>query len=112
MIDELVAYYNAELAFLREMGAEFAARYPKVASRLLLEADKCEDPHVERMLEAYRAELPLLPGGVEAVQRTAEAFPLALASSSNREVFEAVLELAGIGGCFQATVSSEEVARG
>src|SRR4051794_33964485 len=51
MIDELLAYYDSELAFLREMGAEFAARYPKVAARLLLEADKCEDPHVERILE-------------------------------------------------------------
>ena len=51
MIDELLPYYNAELAFLREMGAEFAARYPKVAARLMLEADKCEDPHVERILE-------------------------------------------------------------
>ncbi|HEY2742125.1 MAG TPA: HAD family phosphatase [Gaiellaceae bacterium] len=67
---------------------------------------------VERMLEAYRRELPLLPGAVEAVRRTAESFPLALASSSNREVFEAVLELAGIADCFSATVSSEEVARG
>jgi HAD superfamily hydrolase (TIGR01509 family) len=67
---------------------------------------------VERMLEAYRNELPLLPGAVEAVHRTAEAFPLALASSSNRDVFEAVLELAGLTDCFRATVSSEEVARG
>jgi HAD superfamily hydrolase (TIGR01509 family) len=67
---------------------------------------------VERMLEAYRNELPLLPGAVEAVHRTAEAFPLALASSSNRDVFEAVLELAGLTGYFRATVSSEEVARG
>ena len=37
---------------------------------------------VERMLEAYRHELPLLPGAVEAVRRAAAAFPLALASSS------------------------------
>src|SRR5579863_5767614 len=35
------------------MGAEFARKYPKVASRLVLEADKCEDPHVERMMEAF-----------------------------------------------------------
>jgi len=66
----------------------------------------------ERMLEAYRRELPLLPGAIGAVRRTAAAFPLGLASSSNREVFEAVLELAGLAGCFRATVSSEEVARG
>jgi HAD superfamily hydrolase (TIGR01509 family) len=67
---------------------------------------------VERMLEAYRRELPLLPGAEAAVRRAAEAFPLALASSSNREIFEAVLDLAGLADCFRATVSSEEVARG
>ncbi|MGH3008377.1 MAG: HAD family hydrolase [Gaiellaceae bacterium] len=67
---------------------------------------------VELMLEAYTQELPLLPGAVEAVQRTAAAFPLALASSSNRAIFEEVLQLAAIADLFQATVSSEEVARG
>jgi HAD superfamily hydrolase (TIGR01509 family) len=67
---------------------------------------------VERMLEAYRHELPLLPGAVEAVRRAAAAFPLALASSSNREVFEEVLDLARLTDCFRATVSSEEVERG
>jgi HAD superfamily hydrolase (TIGR01509 family) len=74
--------------------------------------DEINSEVVRRMLEAYRNELPLLPGAVGAVRRTAEAFPLALASSSNREVFEEVLELAGLTGCFRATVSSEEVARG
>jgi HAD superfamily hydrolase (TIGR01509 family) len=67
---------------------------------------------VALMLEAYRRELPLLPGAVEAVRRAAAVFPLALASSSNREIFEAVLVLAGLTGCFRATVSSEEVERG
>jgi HAD superfamily hydrolase (TIGR01509 family) len=67
---------------------------------------------VDRMLEAYRGELPLLPGADEAVRRTAATFPLALASSSNRVVFEAVLDLAGLTDCFRATVSSEEVPRG
>jgi type VI secretion system protein ImpG len=51
--DDLLLYYERELSFLRHMGAEFAARYPKVASRLVIEQDKCEDPHVERMLEAF-----------------------------------------------------------
>ena len=64
------------------------------------------------MLQAYRTELPLLPGAVETVRRTAAAFPLALASSSNRAIFEEALRLAGIEECFRATVSSEEVARG
>jgi type VI secretion system protein ImpG len=35
------------------MGAEFAEKYPKVASRLSLSASVCEDPHVERLLEAF-----------------------------------------------------------
>ena len=67
---------------------------------------------VKRMLEAYRHHLPLLPGAVDAVRWAAAAFPLGLASSSNRKVFEEVLALAGIAECFRATVSSEEVERG
>ena len=74
--------------------------------------DEINSQVVRRMLEAYRHDLPLLPGAVAAVQRAASAFPLALASSSNREVFETVLDLAGLTACFRATVSSEEVARG
>jgi type VI secretion system protein ImpG len=53
MRDELLGYYERELTFLRQMGAEFAAKYPKIAARLSLEADRCEDPHVERMIEAF-----------------------------------------------------------
>jgi type VI secretion system protein ImpG len=51
--DDLLLYYERELRFLRDMGAEFADKYPKIAQRLVLEPDKCEDPHVERMLEAF-----------------------------------------------------------
>ncbi|MGA9389774.1 MAG: type VI secretion system baseplate subunit TssF [Candidatus Sulfotelmatobacter sp.] len=53
MRNELRDYYESELTFLRQSGAEFAEKYPKIASRLLLEPDRCEDPHVERMLEAF-----------------------------------------------------------
>ena len=53
MEDQLLAYYERELTFIRRMGAEFAKTYPKIAGRLLLEADKCEDPHTERMIEAF-----------------------------------------------------------
>lgn len=53
MRDELLGYYERELIFLRRMGAEFARKYPKVASRLLLDEEKIEDPHVERMIEAF-----------------------------------------------------------
>jgi type VI secretion system protein ImpG len=53
MEDPLLHYYERELTFMRESGAEFARKYPKIAGRLLLEADRCEDPHTERLLEAF-----------------------------------------------------------
>jgi len=53
MRDDLLGYYERELVFLRQMGAEFAQKYPKIASRLLLETDRCEDPHVERLIEGF-----------------------------------------------------------
>jgi len=53
MRDDLLYYYERELTFLRRLGAEFAQKYPKIASRLLLEPSKCEDPHVERLLEGF-----------------------------------------------------------
>jgi len=67
---------------------------------------------VDAMLAGYRRELPLLPGAREAVERLAALVPLALASSSNREVIDLVLERMGVTDRFVATVSSEEVARG
>ena len=70
------------------------------------------DEVVRRLLERYEADLPLIDGAVEAVRRLAAAFPLAVASSSNRPVIDAVLERAGIAELFAATVSSEEVERG
>ena len=53
MRDELLLYYERELDYLRKSGTQFAEKYPKVASRLALEPTKCEDPHVERLLEAF-----------------------------------------------------------
>lgn len=53
MRDELLGYYERELIFLRRMGAEFARKYPKIAGRLQLEEEKIEDPHVERIIEAF-----------------------------------------------------------
>ena len=67
---------------------------------------------VRRMLEQYGEAPPLIPGAVQAVQECAARWPLAVASSSNPELIEVVLERAGIGGLFRAVVSSQEVARG
>ncbi len=53
MSEELLEYYERELNYLRQMGGDFARRYPRVAGRLLLSDDSCEDPHVERLLEGF-----------------------------------------------------------
>ena len=67
---------------------------------------------VRRLEDRYRRELPLIAGAEQAVERIAERWPLALASSSNRELIDLVLESSGLGRYFEASVSSEEVARG
>lgn len=51
MDTRLLSHYETELAFLRDMGAEFASAYPKIAARLGMEGMEVLDPYVERLLE-------------------------------------------------------------
>lgn len=51
MDPRLLRYYNQELRYLREMGAEFAQEFPKIASRLGMDGLEVADPYVERLLE-------------------------------------------------------------
>ncbi len=74
--------------------------------------EQISDDLVALMTARYRDELPLIPGAVEAVERLAARWPLGLASSSNRRLIDAALELSGLDRFFRATVSSGEVARG
>ena len=77
-----------------------------------LEPDAIYDEVVRRLERIYRDRLPLVDGAAEAVERLAEALPLGLASSSNREIIDLFLELSGLGSNFAVTISSEEVAQG
>src|SRR5262249_25542051 len=74
--------------------------------------EEINDEVVERMLARYGEALPLLDGAVEGVERLARDFRLAVASSSNRPLIDAVLTGARIESLFEVTVSSEEVERG
>jgi HAD superfamily hydrolase (TIGR01509 family) len=115
----------------RRLAAERGGRWTETASRDMMGMSSLEwsrymhdvvgveDPPAEisaevvRRLEAiYRQELPLFDGAVEAVGRFADHWPLGLASSSNRELIDLVLELSELDRRFRATVSSEEVPRG
>jgi HAD superfamily hydrolase (TIGR01509 family) len=114
-------------AFVRERGGRYDAEVQRAMmgmsstewSRYLHEAagvaDRPEEINAEvvrRMLASYEAHLPLIDGAVDAVRRLADEFTLAVASSSNRPLIDAVLDVAAIADAFAATVSSEEVARG
>jgi HAD superfamily hydrolase (TIGR01509 family) len=114
-------------AFVRERGGRYDAEVQRAMmgmssvewSRYLHEAAGVPDTPAEidaevvrRMLAAYESRLPLIDGAVDAVRRLQQDFTLAVASSSNRPLIDAVLDVAGIADAFAATVSSEEVARG
>jgi type VI secretion system protein ImpG len=53
MLDTLRPLYERELTHLRQLSKEFAAQYPKIAGRLLMQGERCEDPHVERLIQAF-----------------------------------------------------------
>jgi HAD superfamily hydrolase (TIGR01509 family) len=67
---------------------------------------------LEKLEQRYRTDLPWIDGAQDAVRRMAASFPLGLATSSNREIIDIVVEVGGFGDLFQVTMSSEEVERG
>jgi HAD superfamily hydrolase (TIGR01509 family) len=77
-----------------------------------LDADAINRAVVDRMEQLYREHLPLLPGAVDLVRTLQRRWPLAVASSANREIIDFALDAAGLAGDFRATISSEEVERG
>ena len=105
--------YDAEVqrAMMGMSSIEWS-RYLHDAAGVPDEPDAINAEVVHRMLDAYKEQLPLLPGAVDAVRRVAAQFPLGLASSSNRELIDVALEQAGLTPYFAATVSSEEVSSG
>lgn len=94
------------------MSAPEWSRYVREQLGVDMEPAAISDAVVERLARLYRKRLPLLPGAREAVVAASKRWPLGLASSSNREIIDLVLERAELTACFTVTVSSEEVARG
>jgi HAD superfamily hydrolase (TIGR01509 family) len=94
------------------MSAPEWSRYMHEALGVEAEPEEINRRVVEQVLERVRREPPLLPGAVEAVESLAARWPLGLASSANRPVIDAVLDVSGLARFFATTVSSEEVPRG
>jgi HAD superfamily hydrolase (TIGR01509 family) len=127
LLDSEQVWDEVREAYVRERGSRYddeiqrammGMSSPEWSRFLHEEAGVPDEPEeinaevVRRMAARYRERLPLVPGAREAVERIAAAWPLALASSSNRELIDAALELSRLAAHFRATVSSEEVARG
>lgn len=75
-------------------------------------AETVADEVVAEMVRRYDADLPLMPGAVDAVRRMAARWRLGLASSSPSRLIDRVLEDAGLTRVFEVTLSTEDVARG
>ncbi len=127
LIDSEAAWDAAREAYTRETGGTWSeeatrammgmsslewSRYMHEELGVPAEPEQISSDVVERMAASYRDRLPLIPGAVEAVERTAARHPLALASSANRPLIDLALRQSGLDRLFQATVSSEEVERG
>jgi len=52
-VEHLLPYYERELGLFRQYTREFSRRYPKVAARLHIAGETCEDPHVERLIQSF-----------------------------------------------------------
>jgi HAD superfamily hydrolase (TIGR01509 family) len=106
------AWHDGAQADMMGMSSPEWSRYMHERIGLPESPQEINDEVVRRMLQRYRASLPLLDGAVDAIRRLAGSFRLAVASSSNRPLIELVLEQAGVADLFEAVVSSEEVSRG
>jgi HAD superfamily hydrolase (TIGR01509 family) len=127
LMDSEQRWNAAKEALVRETGATWREEAPSVmmgmsssewaaylrdALGVPMDVEAISRDVVRRMEEDYRRALPLLPGADHAVRSLADRWPLGLASSSNREIIDLVLELSGFGDAFRVTVSSEEVEHG
>jgi HAD superfamily hydrolase (TIGR01509 family) len=102
---------EAEHAMLGMSSPEWST-YMHDELQLPLSPEQISAEVVRLLLESYERGLPLLPGADEAVRAAAVGWPLGLASSSNREIIDAVLARTGWAQLFAVSVSSEEVERG
>ncbi|WP_353141158.1 type VI secretion system baseplate subunit TssF [Acinetobacter pragensis] len=53
MIEELLPYYEKQLQEFAQQSREFAHKYPKIAQRLSLNQEQIDDPHIERLIQAF-----------------------------------------------------------
>ena len=127
LIDSEPVWEEVRRRFVAERGGEWApdaqqrimgmstgewARYLSDDLGVRLPPETVAEMVIKAMQDRYREQVPLMPGAVQAVERLAGRWPLGLASSSPPLLIGTVLDRAGLGGYFTATMSTEQVAHG
>jgi len=127
VVDSEQVWDEVREQYARERGGEYSASATRDMmgmsapewSRYMAESLRVPGPPerivadvLERMLERYGDDPPLLPGAVDAVRRVGARWPLAIASSSNPELIDVVLRTTGLASLVGVAVSSQEVAQG
>lgn len=88
------------------------AEYIKDRFSVPLSGEEIQSGVIDRMLVLYRERMPVLPGAISTVQDLEPLARLGVASSSPLRLIHFVLDGLGVRGCFQVTVSSDEVEAG
>ena len=86
--------------------------YLRDEAGVALEPEAISADVVRRVERVYRASPPWIDGALDALRRIGARWPLGLATSSNREIVDLVVERGGLGDLLRVTVSSEEVDAG
>ena len=102
---------DAEAAMFGMSGPEWAA-YIRDDLAVALPAEEIRRRVVGGVLQGFREGVPEIPGAREAVTAIAERWPVALATSADRPVIDAVLRMLGLADVFTASLASDEAGRG
>ena len=105
-------YSAAAARDMMGMSAPEWSRYIRTRLEVDLPENEINARVVAGLVAAYADSPPFIPGALDAVRRIAAVVPVAIASSSNRVLIDAVVERAGLRDTLRAVVSSEEVGRG
>jgi HAD superfamily hydrolase (TIGR01509 family) len=102
---------DAQRAMMGMSSLEWS-RYMHDELGVRVEPERISEEVAAGVAERYLEALPLMPDAQGAVERIAERWPVAIASSANRPLIDLVLELSGLAAVVPVSVSSEEVERG
>ena len=94
-------WHDGAQADMMGMSSPEWSRYMHDVIGLREPPEEINDEVVRRMIGRYEMHLPLIDGAVDAVRRLAGSFRLAVASSSNRPLIDAVLVKSGLAAALR-----------